>query len=128
MNGSGNPLFGNALVTTPILMAACKPIKSVSPDASNSPKVSRARLAMIQSANDKNDKRHDHQQRRDQSEFLADDRENKIRVMLGNKTELLPAVAQAQAGPTARAQRHHRLVLLETFDPVLYSSRMQTSE
>jgi hypothetical protein len=24
MNGSGSPLFGSALVTTPMLMAACK--------------------------------------------------------------------------------------------------------
>ncbi len=43
----------------------------------------------------------DDQQRGDQSEFLADVGENKIAVNFRQKTEFLPAIAQAQAGPTA---------------------------
>ena len=46
MNGSGIPLFGNVLVTTPMLINAWKPIKKVIPEASNMPKVSREFQAM----------------------------------------------------------------------------------
>ena len=46
MNGSARPLFGSALVTTPMLMAACKLMISVMPVASKVPKVSRACSAM----------------------------------------------------------------------------------
>jgi hypothetical protein len=46
MNGSASPLFGSALVTTPTLMKACKPMRSVMPAASIVPNVSRAWVAM----------------------------------------------------------------------------------
>ena len=46
MNGSGRPLFGRALVTTPMLMAACRQINKVTPKASRKPKVSREFSAM----------------------------------------------------------------------------------
>ena len=40
MNGNGKPLFGSALVTTPMLIIACKPIRNVRPAASRNPNVS----------------------------------------------------------------------------------------
>ena len=46
MKGKDRPLFGNALVTTPILMKACNPIRKVMPEASNLPKPSGALSAM----------------------------------------------------------------------------------
>ena len=46
MNGSGRPLFGSALVTTPMLMAAWRLIKNVTPAANRLPNGSRARSAM----------------------------------------------------------------------------------
>ena len=82
------------------------------PEPSNSPKVSREFNAMqIAADHDRQKGEHD-QQRGDQTQFLADDGKNKIGVMLGNKAEFLPAIAQAKAGPTARAEREHRLIRL----------------
>ena len=47
--------------------------------------------------------------RRNQAEFLADDGKNEIGLVFGNKAELLEAVAQTQACPTAGAKRDHGL-------------------
>ena len=50
-----------------------------------------------------------HRQRRDQAQFLANDRENKIGVMLRDEAQFLAAVAQAQARPAAGPKGDHGL-------------------
>ena len=80
------------------------------------------RIARIQSdaypAHDDGDKGNDDQQSRNQAEFLADYRKNEVRVVLGNESQFLTAIAQATPGPTAGAERHHGFVGLVT-DPGL---------
>ena len=44
------------------------------------------------------------EQRRDQTEFLADDGENKIGVVFRNEPQLLPSVAQAKSASSRRSR------------------------
>ena len=52
----------------------------------------------------------DHPQRRHQAQFLADDRKNKIGVMLRARSRVLPAIAKPEPGPAAGAEREHGLI------------------
>ena len=57
-------------------------------------------------------KGNDHQQSCNQTQFLADDGKDEVRVVLRHEAELLATVAQAFAGKAAAAKRNHRLVSL----------------
>ena len=80
MNGSGRPLFGSALVTTPMLMAACK--RNQKRDArreQGAEVVARVERDANPADRDETKREHD-QQRGDQAQFLADVGKNKIGV------------------------------------------------
>src|SRR5207247_4786819 len=59
----------------------------------------------INPTNHQHNERQDHQQGGDQTQFLTDDRKNKIGVVFGNETELLATFTQASASQAARPQR-----------------------
>ena len=67
------------------------------------------------------------EQRGNQAEFLADDGKNKIGVVFRDEAELLAAVAEAEAGPAAGAERNHGLVRLIT-DAVLVLFQVPPAE
>src|SRR5207244_12497947 len=66
----------------------------------------------IDSANDNGNEGNDDEEGRDDAKLLADDGQNEVGMMLRDKAELLPAVAQALAGPSSSPQRQHGLVCL----------------
>src|SRR5262249_15475819 len=64
----------------------------------------------VNAANHQHNERDENGEGSRKPQFFTDDRQNKIRVMLRNKAELLPAITQADARPAASAQREHRLI------------------
>ena len=64
----------------------------------------------IDSADDDDDECGHDEQGGDQAQFLADDGKDEVRVMLGNKSQFLPAIAESEPGPATGAEGEHGLV------------------
>ena len=109
MNGSGMPVTGRSAVTTIMLTKAWTTSQVVIPQATRPEKVSgacdRDPVALVR---DHDEQRH-HRQRADEAPLLADDREDEVGRRGRQVEELLAALAEAEAGEPAQAERQQRL-------------------
>ena len=112
-NGRGMPVSGAIPSTAARLTAACPHTSAVSPAARSFPNGSRQRSAMRKPAIAKTAKAAMTSGGPDEPELLADDREDHVRVRLGQVQRLRDALAQPLARDPARADPDHRLDDLE---------------
>ena len=106
--------FGRHQAETTLRLTSAWPTTIVvMPSARNLPNSSGAFMAATKAAPAVNREKREHDDRADEAEFFADDRENKIGVRFGQKEKLLPAFHQADAGEAAGADGDERLQELE---------------
>ncbi len=95
-SGSGTPVMGRTPVTAPRFTIVCRPIHAVTPAARNRPNVSGARTAMRIAGEQQQSEHHQDEERPEESQLLADDREDEVGVGVGQVVPLLAAGAQAR--------------------------------
>ena len=106
------PVFGIVLVTTAILSTACRQICTVIPVASIKPNRSGAFARHRKTANRKQDKQKNDEQRANQAELFANNSKYKIVIRFGKVKIFLPRCADAASQQPARTdgdQGLHRL-------------------
>ena len=113
MNGSGMPFVGSKPSTTLRLISAWPTIIVVMPMRQISAEIVGGFHGGDKSAPAINRKKREHDDRADKAQLFADDREDKIRVRLGQEEKFLAAFHQADAGKAARTNGDERLQQLE---------------
>ena len=97
MNGSGTPVTGHDDVTTPMLIEAlARRSSDAQPTASSEPKRSGARERDAHGAVGEHDEEREHDDRPEQAQLLADDREDEVGVLFGQIEELLPREPESE--------------------------------
>ena len=112
ISGSGIPVIGSSPTTAPMLISACPTSQAVMAAATSRPNGIGRALRDPDAAVGQHAEQHDDQQRADQAELLADDRQDEVGVRVRQVGPLLPAGAEADAPPAAggkRVQTLHRL-------------------
>ena len=100
-NGKGTPVTGSTPTTPPRLSTAWPTIQAVAPAASSVPNRSGARAAVRIPIDRDEHEDGDDQQRAEQTQLLADHREDEVGVRGGQEAPLGAARAEADTGPAA---------------------------